>query len=200
MPSVRHAAAVLAVAALVAPVTAGGITRIIEVGPDTIGWSNAAGSTSLVSNGFAGGQDSLRASGDGKNQFYLTGASIFGGSPVTIGDIASTGNLACIGGQYTNGAKGSRVDIEPLGAHLPLETAGSGHTFGLVTPPSVAKQGRIIGTVVLEGVLPRLAARGVSLTDIQASFGSEDAPLILPSDSPHAHASTPFSRCLSASP
>ena len=42
-----------------------------------------------MSNGFASGEDSLRASGDGKNQFYLTGASIFGGSPVTIGDIAS---------------------------------------------------------------------------------------------------------------
>ena len=61
----------------------------LTIGPDTEGWFNEAGLTSTVAGGYLGGETSLAASGDGKNQFYVTGEALFGTASVTIDDIAS---------------------------------------------------------------------------------------------------------------
>jgi len=79
----------LATTTITVPSLAGGIYSTISVGPDTPGWYNEAGLTSTIVGGFDGTQNSLAASGTGKNQFYISGADLFGGSSLTIGDIAS---------------------------------------------------------------------------------------------------------------
>lgn len=79
----------LATTTIIVPSLAGGIYSTISVGPDTPGWYNEAGLTSTIVGGFDGTQNSLAASGTGKNQFYISGADLFGGSSLTIGDIAS---------------------------------------------------------------------------------------------------------------
>ena len=82
--------ATVAAASIAAPSLAGVTTySTISVGPETEGWYNAADLTSTVTGGYDGTQNSLAASGDGKNQFYITGEDIFGGSGLTIGDINS---------------------------------------------------------------------------------------------------------------
>ena len=79
----------VAAAGIATPTLGGTSFTTISVGPDTEGWYNAAGLTSTVTGGFDGTTNSLAASGDGKNQFYITGESLFGGSPLEISDIAS---------------------------------------------------------------------------------------------------------------
>ena len=82
--------ATVAAASIAAPSLAGGTTySTIFVGPETAGWYDAAGLTSTVTGGYDGTQNSLAASGDGKNQFYISGEDLFGGSGLTIGDINS---------------------------------------------------------------------------------------------------------------
>lgn len=85
MKTFRFVTAAVAACA-VAGSAAAGTVNTITVSPDTDGWYNAASTTSLVTGGFDGTLDSLQASGDGKNQFYLSGADI---GATTIGDIAS---------------------------------------------------------------------------------------------------------------
>ena len=89
--SAQKAGALLVVASvtITAPSLAGVTYSTISVGPDTPGWYNQAGLTSTIAGGFDGTQSSLAASGTGKNQFYITGADLFGGSSLTLGDIAS---------------------------------------------------------------------------------------------------------------
>ena len=60
----------------------------LTVGPETSGWYNQAGLTSTVDGGYFG-QNSLAASGSGKNQLYFDSDTLFGSSDLTIGDIAS---------------------------------------------------------------------------------------------------------------
>ena len=80
----------LATTTITLPSLAGDIVySTISVSPDDPGWYNEAGSTSTIVGGFDGTKNSLAASGTGKNQFYITGATLFGGSALTIGDIAS---------------------------------------------------------------------------------------------------------------
>lgn len=87
-----HTWAVIAATACLSVPAAAGVSRTITVGPDSGGWYNAASTTSTVADSILGPSvNSLRASGDGKNQFYLTGAEIFGDTPSTLGDIESIG-------------------------------------------------------------------------------------------------------------
>ena len=82
--------ATIAAASIAAPSLAGTVTySTISVGPDTEGWYDADGLTSTVTGGYDGTTNSLAASGTGKNQFYITGEDMFGGSGLTIGDINS---------------------------------------------------------------------------------------------------------------
>lgn len=82
--------ATVAAASIAAPSLAGTVTySTISVGPDTEGWYNAAGLTSTVTGGFDGTTNSLAASGDGKNQFYIGAETLLGSPGLTIGDINS---------------------------------------------------------------------------------------------------------------
>ena len=82
--------ATVAAATIAAPSLAGGTSySTISVGPDTTGWYDESGLTSTVTGGYDGTQNSLAASGTGKNQFYISGESLFGGSPLNISDIVS---------------------------------------------------------------------------------------------------------------
>ena len=82
--------ATVAAATIAAPSLAGGTTySTISVGPETAGWYDADGLTSTVTGGYDGTQNSLAASGDGKNQFYISGEDLFGSAGLTIGDINS---------------------------------------------------------------------------------------------------------------
>ena len=82
--------ATVAAATIAAPSLAGSTTySTISVGPDTTGWYDAAGLTSTVIGGYDGTQNSLAASGTGKNQLYIDGVTLFGSSGLTIGDIDS---------------------------------------------------------------------------------------------------------------
>ena len=76
----------VAMAAVITVPATAGVVNTITVNPDTAGWYNAVSTTSTVDGGFDGTLNSLQASGDGKNQFYLSGADI---GATTIGDIAS---------------------------------------------------------------------------------------------------------------
>ncbi len=90
MTNVFPIIATVAAASIAAPSLAGTVTySTISVGPETEGWYNADGLTSTVTGGYDGTQNSLAASGTGKNQFYITGEDMFGGSGLTIGDINS---------------------------------------------------------------------------------------------------------------
>ena len=53
------------------PASAQSMLQVIEVSPETPGWFNAAGPTSVNTGGFDGTINSLVPSGAGKNQFYM---------------------------------------------------------------------------------------------------------------------------------